>query len=318
MDIYSTDAVAQGARASYWNELYSRRFAEVTFRPADSAGFEAELRMAAVGPLGIARVQARATDIERNRGHINRSPGRLFSFLLQARGSGVFSHYGHETRMKEGDFTLCDNAAPHRYHSADRTELIILRASPDVLKSCLPEPEQFCGLRLGAAEGLTGTAANMTQKLWSLVEEGLPEKFCGMLARNLLDLMATSYAMAFDAALADSSAVSARKIQARQYIDAHLRDPGLTPATVAAALGISARYLRMLFCGGEENASRYILRRRLQECARQLSSALWRDSTITAIAFSLGFNSAAHFTRVFRNEYGATPSQFRRAHLSRT
>ncbi len=60
----------------------------------------------------------------------------------------------------------------------------------------------------------------------------------------------------------------------------------------------------MLFCGGSENASRYILRRRLEECAKLLSSALWRGHTITEIAFSSGFNSAAHFTRVFRDEYG--------------
>jgi AraC-like DNA-binding protein len=137
-----------------------------------------------------------------------------------------------------------------------------------------------------------------------------------MVARNVLDIMATSYAMAFDNSFSDSSAVSARKLQAKRYIEAHLREPDLTPCTVARALGISPRYLRMLFCGGNENASRYILRRRLEECAKQLSSALWRGHTITEIAFSSGFNSAAHFTRVFRDEYGVTPSQFRNAHLA--
>ena len=317
MDIYSTAAVPRGARASYWNELYSRRFAQVTFNPVDRDDFEAELRVGAVGPIGIARVQSQPTHIERNRTHINHGSGRLFSFLLQARGNGVFTHYGHETHMEEGDFTLCDSAAPHRFECYGRTELIILRTSPDVLRSYLPDPEQLCGRRLPAAMGITGTAANMAQKLWSLVENGLPEKFSGMVARNALDIMATSYAMAFDASLSGSSAVGARKLQAKRYIEAHLREPDLTPCTVANALGISPRYLRMLFCGGAENASRYILRRRLEECAKQLSSALWRGHTITEIAFSCGFNSAAHFTRVFRDEYRTTPSQFRRSQLSK-
>jgi AraC-like DNA-binding protein len=310
--------VPRGARASYWNELYSRRFAQVTFSPVDRDGFEAELRVGAVGPIGIARVHSKPTHIERNKTHINRGDGRLFSFLLQARGSGVFSHYGHETHMEEGDFTLCDNSAPHRYNCFGRTELIILRTSPDVLRPYLPDPEQLCGLRLPAAMGITGTAGNMAQKLWSLVEGGLPEKFSAMVARNALDLMATSYAIAFDSSLSDTTAVSARKLQAKRYIEAHLREPDLTPCTVASALGISPRYLRMLFCGGTENISRYILRRRLEECAKQLSSALWRGHTITEIAFASGFNSAAHFTRVFRDEYRMTPSQFRRAHLSRS
>jgi AraC family transcriptional activator of tynA and feaB len=318
LDVYSTASVPSAARASYWNEVYQRRFAQVTFSPVDREGFEAELRVGAVGPIGIARVHSKPTGIERNKGHINRSDGRLFSFLLQARGCGVFSHYGHESRMEEGDFTLCDNAAPHRFNCSGRTELIILRTSPDVLRSYLPDPEQLCGLRLQAGKGITGTAANMAQKLWSLVEGGLPEKFSTMVARNVLDIMATSYAIAFDASLTDSSAVSARRLQARRYIEAHLREPDLTPCTVANALGISARYLRMLFCGGAESASRYILRRRLEECAKQLSSALWRGHTITEIAFASGFNSAAHFTRAFRDEYGVTPSQFRRAQLAKS
>jgi AraC family transcriptional activator of tynA and feaB len=318
LDVYSTAAVPRGVRATYWNDVYSRRFAEVTFNPVDREGFEAELRVGAVGPISIARVHSKPTDIERNEAHINRSGGRLFSFLLQARGCGVFSHYGHESHMEEGDFTLCDNAAPHRFNCSGRTELIILRISPDVLKAYLPDPEQLCGLRLQADQGMTGTAGNMAQKLWTLVEGGLPEKFSAMIARNVLDIMATSYAMAFDASLSESSAVSARKLQATRYIEAHLREPDLTPCSVADALGISPRYLRMLFGGGTESASRYILRRRLEECAKQLSSALWRGRTITDIAFSSGFNSAAHFTRVFRDEYGVTPSQYRRAQLGKT
>ena len=316
MDVYSTAAVPRGARASYWNDIYARQFAQVTFNPVDRESFEAELRVGAVGPIGIARVQSKPTDIERTRQHISRSEGRIFSFLLQARGTGAFSHYGHETRMEEGDFTLCDSASPHRFNCSEGTELIILHTPPEVLRSYLPDPEQFCGLRLAANKGITDTAANLARKLWSLAESGLPEKFGPMVARNVLDIIATSYAMAFDNSFADSSAVSARRLQAKRYIEAHLREPDLTPCTVAGALGISPRYLRMLFCGGNENASRYILRRRLEECAKQLSSALWRGHTITEIAFSSGFNSAAHFTRVFRDEYDVTPTQFRNAHLS--
>src|SRR6478752_1514253 len=208
LDVYSTAAVPRGARASYWNDLYARRFAQVTFNPVDRESFEAELRVGSVGPIGIARVQSKPTDIERTRHHISRSEGRIFSFLLQARGSGVFSHYGHETRLEEGDFTLCDSSSPHRFNCSEGTELIMIRTSPDVLRSYLPDPEQFCGMRLAAKDGITGTAANLTRKLWSLVESGLPEKFSAMVARNVLDIMATSYAMAFDQTFSDSSAVS--------------------------------------------------------------------------------------------------------------
>ena len=61
--------------------------------------------------------------------------------------------------------------------------------------------------------------------------------------------------------------------------------------------------------------SSYILRRRLEECGKQLTDALWRKRTITEIAFSWGFNNATHFARVFRDQYGTSPRDYRNAHV---
>jgi AraC-like DNA-binding protein len=105
----------------------------------------------------------------------------------------------------------------------------------------------------------------------------------------------------------------ARRIQAQRYVEMHLRDPQLAPPAVARALHISPRYLRMLFEGERESIACYILRRRLEECARALASPLQQGRTITEIAFASGFNSAAHFTRTFHERYAVTPSQFRRS-----
>ncbi|MEJ1962050.1 MAG: helix-turn-helix domain-containing protein [Gammaproteobacteria bacterium] len=202
--MYTTASVPQASRARYWNEVYSSRFADVTFSPVDREGFEAELRIAAIGPISIARIQSRPTDIVRTRSHIDRSSGRL---------------------------------------------------------------------------------------------------------------LATSYAVALDPWIGDSSAVGSRRSDARRFIEAHLKDPDLTPRVVAGALRVSPRYLRMLFAEEQKTVSAYILRRRLEACAKQISSALWRGRTITNIAFACGFNSTAHFTRVFRNHFRLTPGQYRETHL---
>ena len=317
MDVYSTDHVPRSTRANYWNQLYSSRFAQVTFNPLDRDEFEAELKVDHVGDLGIARVQSKPTDIERTRLHINGSRRRLFSFVLQLRGTAVFSHYGHEETLDEGDFTLCDNAAPHRLRFPGPAEFIMLRVDPDLLRAHLPFPERVCGLRLPAREGFTNTAATMARSLWDQVEAGLPSKFDSMVTRNMLEVMATSYAIAFDPWISDSSAVGARRAEARRFIEAHLKEPGLSPGMVATALRISPRYLRMLVAADQETLSAYILRRRLEECAKQISNALWRGRTLTDIAFHYGFNSAAHFTRVFHSQFGVTPRQYRDAHLTK-
>jgi AraC-like DNA-binding protein len=61
--------------------------------------------------------------------------------------------------------------------------------------------------------------------------------------------------------------------------------------------------------------SAYILRRRVEECARQMSDPNWSGHTLTEIAFSWGFNSAAHFTRSFREQFGSAPRDYRRSAL---
>jgi len=314
MDVFSTAGVPAGRRASYWNEVYTSRFAQVTFDPLSRDTFEAELRTGTMGPLGLARVSYNAADVERTRSHIGRTRQRLFSFVLHLRGRGVFTHYGHNTLLDEGDFTLSDNAEPHHLHLQSPADVIILQSPPDVLNDYLPSPERLCGLRLPAQEGFTRTAAAMMRSLVDNLDRGVPPRFSQMVVRNILEVMATSYAMVFDDGVADCSVAGARRVQARCFIEAHLTEPELTPASVAQALDVSPRYLRMLFAADGETVSGYVLRRRLEECARQLASSLRRGQTITEIAFAGGFNATPHFARAFRRQFGMTPRQYRDMH----
>lgn len=119
--------------------------------------------------------------------------------------------------------------------------------------------------------------------------------------------------MAFDSMVAPtSSIVSGRHAKVKLYIEQHLRDPELSPCAIADRLKLSSRYLRMIFATSSETVSAYILRRRLEECARQMSDPRWGRHSIAEIAFAWGFNSAPHFTRSFRERYGLSPRHYRR------
>ena len=128
-------------------------------------------------------------------------------------------------------------------------------------------------------------------------------------------MIATSYAAAFESVTSASSITSGRHAKVKLFIEQRLRDPELSPGVIAGQLKLSSRYLRMIFASSNEKVSAYILRRRLEECARQMADARWRGHSITEIAFAWGFNSAPHFTRSFRERYGVSPRQFRRQQL---
>ncbi len=64
------------------------------------------------------------------------------------------------------------------------------------------------------------------------LERGLSPYFQNSLARHVLDLLATSYAIAFDSLSTTSSVVSGRHAKVKLHIEQHLRDPELSPCTV--------------------------------------------------------------------------------------
>jgi AraC family transcriptional activator of tynA and feaB len=303
------------ARAAGWSELYGGKIERVDFVPDEADSFDAQLGIGDLGPLRLARLSCGPGAILRAPAHIGHVAVRTYSFILLARGRAAFVQYGHEAQLAEGDLVLCDGTAPYSLQLLESCELVMLRAPAQVVKEHLPSPEFFCGRRLAGSQGVTSTIASLTLGLCARLEAGLAPEFASRFARHLLDMIATSYAEAFDKVIAASSIASGRQAKVKLYIEQHLRDPELTPRLVAERLRLSSRYLRMIFASASETVSAYILRRRLEECARQMADPRWRGHSITEIAFSWGFNSAPHFTRSFRNRFGISPRGYRRGRL---
>ncbi|WP_405631284.1 helix-turn-helix transcriptional regulator [Streptomyces sp. NBC_00016] len=96
-----------------------------------------------------------------------------------------------------------------------------------------------------------------------------------------------------------------------EYVELHLTDPDLSPEVIARAHHISVRYLHKLFKDEGTTVGRWILRRRLEECRRDLMRYGRGGRTIAAVAARWGFLSATHFSRVFRSAYGMSPREWR-------
>ena len=314
MEHFSTVGLPTTGRTDAWNAIYAQRMSRVGFTALDSV-FDAELRIGKLGPVKLAKLSVDGCSIERSSIDIGKSQSsRLYSFLLQAEGSSTFYHCGQEAHLNEGDFVLCDTGLPHYWETGDPSVTMMVRVEPNVLREYLPAPEQFCGQHLGRAVGLTDTVAAMVKSLTTRVEAGIDPSYEGQVARHLLEMISMTYTMGFDPSDASVTLWQRRKEIVR-FIEENLRDPNLSPSSIAKGLRVSPRYLRTIFSISGERVSSYILRRRLEECARQMRNPAWSGHTLTEIAFSWGFNSSAHFTRCFHDQYGAAPRDYRRAAL---
>ncbi|SEK54378.1 AraC-type DNA-binding protein [Roseateles sp. YR242] len=113
----------------------------------------------------------------------------------------------------------------------------------------------------------------------------------------------------------DARPVSALRGQPLRQVLAHIhRQAGrdLYVTELAAMTGMSESHFSREFKRAVGMPPhQYLLTHRLDEARRALSGT---DERIGDIAFNLGFTDASHFSRLFSNRFGVTPTRFRRHH----
>jgi AraC-like DNA-binding protein len=97
----------------------------------------------------------------------------------------------------------------------------------------------------------------------------------------------------------------------RHVVRKHLRSPALGPRLLCRSLLMSRSKLYRLM-DSEGGVVRYIQRQRLFEAYAMLSDPLV-DQPVTVIAEGLCFADTSGFSRAFRREFGASPSDVRAA-----
>ncbi len=103
-----------------------------------------------------------------------------------------------------------------------------------------------------------------------------------------------------------------KMIDVRDYINAHYSDVSLGIPALAELVGMSEVYFRKLFkAEAGVSPSQYIISVRLKK-AKQIMK-YYPFLTLNECALQCGFSSLHYFSRVFRKEFGISPSKYRKA-----
>lgn len=306
---FSTDAAEPTARLSYWNALASETFNNLVVDPLDDR-FCGEMVRAPLGELSLMSARSAPAQVSRTNDVTRAARGlKAFDLHFQLEGRSLNSQGGRDAVLETGDFTLCDASQPYRVRFTETNHMLCLKMPAELVAARLGDVESLVCVPMRARSGGAAMLSGFLTTLWTQLgsveaDEGWGETVGGV----VLDLLELAY-RPLRADAQEASLRATRLRQAYACIDERLCDPALGVGVIAEALGVSPRYVQMLFAEAGYTPSTYVLDRRLELAAQRLRQGVGRGG-VTEVALAVGFNDVTHFGRAFRRRFGVSPSDY--------
>lgn len=229
--------------------------------------------------------------------------------ITQLAGLRRYCQDGKVAVLRKGDTTLTDSGRPWFSDCPGDCARLYLRVPRLLMDSRLRVNELPFARRISGESGLGSILFHLSTSLYHQAEELTPEEGAAAIEAYLRILAAC--VRTTRSVSAGASRLQELTAQITQYIDAHLTETTLSPVEIASALGISVRHVHRVFSHRGSTVADWIRAQRLRHCRSDLSDPRLRTKSITEIAFFWGFNDSAHFSRVFKKQYGICPRVFR-------
>lgn len=315
----SADAATLPPRQLGWQEFsVSLEGLDLECRSGDRAAFRSRVEDSNFGDLAIRNVGSCGAALhgERSSARISSHEEELVWICLVLVGDMRITQQRETAHLRAGDFAIVDAVRPYLIDvPAATTDTLWIGAPHALAARHIWDIDEILARRIDGTSGAGMVASRVLRSAFA-DSDALPAESANRIARGLMDVLA---AAADGCRLHDAGSQYRNAIVRRikNYIDAHIDDDTLTVGRIAGEQGLSTRYLAKVFEGEDQTVSGWIWRRRLELCHAALLAADG-TRTISDIAYSHGFKNVSHFSRAFRDRYGASPrAVYRPAAFSR-
>jgi AraC-like DNA-binding protein len=279
----------------------------------DSSTIDVRSERRTVGPVSIIS-QRSATNLffRRTRQHIRQDATDLSILWFAKYGRIAFSNQCGNKLMQPGNFAITRSTSPFfiecQVDKESVHEVLHVTLPTHVLRRYAP-CDFSAGLFLPAKRAELAIAENILTDIFE--DDGaLTEGAARLLVDTALTLIGTAV-RGEEAAHARQTIVERRQQDLLRFIEVHLSNPQLSPAMAAKGCGISPRYLSTLLQMKGTSFAGLVWEQRLEKAKLFLASSDLRDTSVAEIAYSLGFKSPAHFSRMFKRVFAVNPRDFR-------
>jgi AraC-like DNA-binding protein len=306
----STDGIKVSDRRDFWESNTAPVFGRLDVELRGTQAFHASFEYTTVADLIFSRLKSHVPHRVIRTGSSARQDSRAFvKAVLLTGGGSVLEQDGRTTTLRAGEWSIYDTAKPYSVTIPDRAEMLLVLMPREKLLARTVDLQGLVARRFSGHRGLG-------KLIWGLISntfDQIPDiqNRSGNDVADIVIQMTRLALMDFSGEHPALDSKAALRDRIKLYIANHLADPELTLAKLASVTSCTKRYLHMVFQAEGISISDYILKQRLERCRKDLLNPACAHRSITDIAYSWGFNNSNHFSRCFKQSFGASPRHLR-------
>jgi AraC-like DNA-binding protein len=307
---FSTDALPKRDRMAIWREEFGRKVARFEFDPLDET-FRSDVTMSAAPGLKTVFMDHAPLRASRTRQLLADGNDDLMFQILTT--DGRISHRGREVEVGANEAILLSSAEICEHTAPVASKCMLLMLPRRDLRAYLSDFDGALARRIPAK---TPALRLLAHYIGILQEPGMtaPE-FRRTAVAHIYDLIALALGATQDAAAAamERGVRAARLRSIKDVIQTGLGRGNVSVGAIAAAHGVTPRYVQGLFASEGTTLTEFVLDKRLSLAYRMLCDPRLDARNITSIAYDAGFGDISYFNKVFRRRFGETPTGVRSA-----
>lgn len=308
----STASVEPSQRLAYWTDLVCDTFVQLDCDAgAGHDSIEGDIDANELASLRLSKVTATPQIVRRTAAKIARASEDYFLVSIQTRGEGLIIQDDRVARLAPGDFALYDSTRPYELRFDGPFQQYVLQLPGPTLRTSL---HNTAALTASAVSGQRGAGHLMIGMIGTLAADidTLAPASAHAVAESVTQILIAGLSALPAARRAPVSHMTAyHREQIKACARARLRDPALSVATLAAQLRVSTSTLHRAWSGEACSLTEWIWAQRLDAAKHDLCDPNQAARSVSEIAFSWGFNDAAHFSRAFRARFGRSARALR-------
>ncbi|MGJ4927990.1 helix-turn-helix domain-containing protein [Bradyrhizobium sp. HKCCYLS2038] len=314
--LFTTEGSPGHRRLALWQDIVCDVYVGLDCASDLGSAFRGSVTHSKLGRAVCSEVASDRQRVHRTSQRIARADADYVLVALGREGIGGVTQDGRDTVIRPGEFAIYDTTRPYELQFDAAFRQTVFKLPREMLQRRIGATEALTAITFGPENPLQPLSYDFIIRLCERADqigaehgERLSDQAADLLAMTLAERLRTQ-------PLPASSHRAALLYRIKGHVRTRLSDPDLSLPQVARELGLSARYINDLFSDEELSFQRFVLAERLKLSRRDLASPALAHRQISDIAFSWGFNDLSHFGRVFREQFGLSPREWRRSRAS--